>query len=154
MSRATRQAITVLGAASIAIQTISNSFPDISPGYKKDIQEAHRTILHTCADWPGANAQEGKYVFKNLQIWTKSLTNRKIEKWVMATLASLAVTCVTDLYEKPTSRLQRPLLDDLLPLLIKISETVEGGRESSYQANKLADEMLRELYLLIDWKIV
>ena len=70
----------------------------------------------------------------------------------MATLASIAVTSVTDLYERPTSRLQRPLLDDLLPLLTEIYETVEGGREAAYKANTLADEMLQELYLLIDWR--
>jgi len=151
MSRATRQAITVLGAASIAIQTIANSF-EISPLYREKIKTAHGAILKTCAGWPRADTMEHGFVSRNLRAWTDRLTQREMTGAVMASLAAVAVQSVTDLYERPTSRLQRPVLDDLLPLLVEIYDTVEGGKEAAYQANKLADEMMRELYLLVGWE--
>lgn len=149
MSRHTKQAIVILGAASVAIQTIANSF-DISPAYAGKIKEAHNAILKVCAGWPGplADAREGGYVSRNLKAWTDSLSKREMTGAVMAALAAVATHCVNDLYSRPSSRLMRGALDPVVEMLEEIYMAVEA-KHTAYEANKAAEEMTKELYKLL-----
>ena len=58
------------------------------------------------------------------------------------------------LYERPTSRLQRPLLDPLMEMATEVFNHVEGGWKASAESNELAEKMLVELYRLIGWEDV
>ena len=151
MSRYNKQAITVLGAASIALQTVANSF-EVSPAYKTKLQQAHAQILVACRQWPGVGqVSEGAWMSSRLRTWTAQVkSDIRLGPWVMCTLTAVAIQAVTWLYERPSSRLQRPLLDPLFPLLQEIFNTVEGGVESSYESNKLAEKMLERLFELIE----
>lgn len=152
MSRHNRQAIVILGAASVAIQTIANSF-DISIVYSDKIREAHNAILKVCAAWPGTledAREEGGYVSRNLKAWTDSLSKREMTGAVMAALSAVATHCVNDLYARPSSRLMRGALDPVVEMLEEIYTAVEA-KHTAYEANKTAEEMTKELYKLIDF---
>lgn len=153
MSRSTKQALAVLGAASIALQTIRNSF-EIGAQYQTKINVAHLEILRVCSAWPGplGNRDEGRWMSERLGKWTEQVKKDiRLGQWVMCTLAAVSVQAVTDLYERPTSRLQRPLLDPLMEMVADVFYHVEGGWKASAESNELAEKMLEELYRLIGW---
>lgn len=157
MSRANRQALAVLGAASIALQTIKNSF-EIGPQYQTKINVAHLEILRVCAAWPGplGNLDEGRWMSERLGKWAEQVKKDiRLGQWVMCTLAAVSVQAITDLYERPTSRVHRGLLlNSLIGPVTDVFYHVEGGWQASAESNELAEKMLGELYRLIGWEDV
>lgn len=143
-----------MGAADIATQTIKNSF-EVGPEYRSSLSSAHDEIRSVCSKWPGplGSQNESRWVTEKLSLWTETVKRDiRLGQWVMCTLAAVAVQAVTDLYERPSTRMQRPLLDPLFPLLQTVHDTVEGGLKASYESNRLAGKMLAELYNLIGWE--
>lgn len=154
MSRATKQALAVLGAASIALQTIRNSF-EIGPQYRNKIDVAEREIKLVYAAWPRGRQDYGAWSIGHLGTWTEYVKKDiRLGKLVMCTLAAVSVQAITNLYERPTSRLQRPLLDPLMEMATEVFNHVEGGWKASAESNELAEKMLVELYRLIGWEDV
>lgn len=154
MSRYGKQAIAVIGAADIAIQTIANSF-EVGADYQAKLYAAHHELLEAARSWPGplGNVQEGVWSASKLKAWSEAVKRDiRLGRWVMNTLAAVALQAITDLYERPSTRAQRTLLDPLFPLLQSVHDTVEGGIASSYESNKLAGQMLSELYRLVGWE--
>lgn len=151
MSRSTKQALAVLGAASITLQTIRNSF-EIGPQYRGKIDAAEQEIKRVYAAWPRARQHDGAWSIGHLEKWTEYVKKDiRLGQWVMCTLAAVSVQAITDLYERPTSRHQRPLLDPLMEMVAEVFYHVEGGWKASAESNELAGKMLTELYGLIGW---
>ena len=151
MSRYAKQAIAVIGAADIAIQTIAKSF-ELGADYQTKLTIAHLSLMDAAFQWPGpkGDVREGAWSAEKLKAWSVTVKRDiRLGRWVMNTLAAVALQAITDLYERPSTRLQRPLLDPLFPILQAVHDTVEGGIASSYESNKLAGEMLAELYRLV-----
>lgn len=154
MSRSTKQALAVLGAASIALQTIRNSF-EVGPQYRAKIDVAELEIKRVYAAWPRGRQDDGAWSIGHLETWTEYVKKDiRLGQWVMCTLAAVSVQAITDLYERPTSRAQRPLLDPLMEMVADVFFHVEGGWKASAESNELAEKMLTELYRLIGWEEV
>ncbi len=70
----------------------------------------------------------------------------------MASLASVATNCINDLYARPSSAGMRSALSPLIEDLEEVYSVVEATGEAAYHANVIADEMVSELYKIIDFK--
>jgi hypothetical protein len=151
MSRYTRQALALLWGADIAVQTIANSF-EIGQPFREQLTKAHAEIVRISRAWPGTlgNPNEGAWIAPRLKEWTEQVKKDiRLGQWVMCTLASVAHQAVTDLYERPSTRMQRPTLDPLLDMLTEIYYTVAGKWQAEAQANALAEQITGELRKLV-----
>lgn len=151
MSRHDRQAVVILAAASVAVKTITVVFP-ATEEYHGKIAKIHKHIVGACKLWPGqpVNGKHDKYISTSLRAWTRNLHHRKMCR---TTLAAVATHLISDIMAKPASRLMHPALSMIIGELEEVYSEAEnaGGSDAAYTANKDAEDIVRELYRILDF---
>ena len=151
MSRHDRQAVVILAAASVAVKTITVVFPTTEEHNVK-IAKINNHIVEACKSWPGqpVNGKHDKYISTSLRVWTRNLHHRKMCR---TTLAAVATHLISDIIAKPASRLVRPALGIIICELEEVYCDAENAvdADAAYLANKNAEDIVRELYGILDF---
>lgn len=151
MSKATKQAFTILVAIGGCVKAVRND-REIGPELLGKVQEAERCCRKILNWWPltGDTMKHGAAALSGIGNWNQKLRGipEHEGKWSITFCASVAIQLLTDLYERTQDKTKKEQLDTLFPCLQEIYDLVDacGVAWPDYElATKITNILYQEI---------
>lgn len=153
MSKATKQALALLGVVYVSIEHIQSRFILGDPSFIANAAQARARVVHAVQRYPasGNEQKNNKWSHDRIAAWDDYIGRIK-PGWDIVMLVSICLRCLSDLLDKVRDPAKIELIKPILEPLLNMSDFVdEKGR--LYENYEQADKLLDELYVLLGFTV-
>lgn len=150
MSRATKQALTLLGVVQGGVNSVRDCF-EYGEEMKQLVTAAAKKVEQTVVWWPitGDEISHQEWAKDKLSEWEKVLKDMP-QEWTIISNISVSVTILSDLYAKTRSKDKKDMIECLFVPVLAIHDWISPKGTKDYE---YADKCVSELYRIIGFDV-